>query len=244
MKVSILCCYYNRPNMIRFALDSVKRQSYKNWEFIFVDDSSKIPGKPIVEEVLSDYLDKVKFYNTNDPEKKEGNGKSVFGKYWNIASLESDSDISIMLCDDDALTLDYLSKLVEWYENNSDKGYSYCHLNIFDPYSIKCLDQIESNTDYILNKIGPINPYGALDASQVSWRTDAIRSHNVRFPYPQTHSLDATLYGQLCNLYGPCHFNNIIGQYKGIHFDQLNKRFDPDNDQKTYSVTDLHFLPS
>ncbi len=241
MKILILCCYYDRPNMVRFALNSIKNQSYDNWELIFVDDSSKFPGKPIVEEILGDYLSKVKFYHTNDPEKKEGNGESIFGKYWNIASLNSDSDISIMLCDDDALTPNYLQELSKWYENNPNQNYSYCHLSTFNPYEVRSLDEIKINLNYGLNHKVPINPYCMLDASQVSWRTDAVRMNNVRFPFPQTSSLDADFYKQLFEIYGECYFNGIVGQYKGIHCDQLGLRLFEEN--KVYTVNDLSFIP-
>jgi len=240
MKVSILCCYYNRPNMVRFALNSIKNQSYKNWELIFVDDASEFPGDPVVREILSADIDKIKFYNTNDPEKKEG--ESVFGKYWNIGSLESDSDISIMLCDDDALMPNYLESLVNWYSNNPEQNYSYCHLNIFDPYQVKSLEEVKLNTDYVLNHTGHINPYSMVDASQVSWKTDAIRLHGVRFPYPKTSSLDAVLYAQLVQIYGLCPFNGIIGQYKGVHSDQLNVR-ETSNKDTIYNVRDISHIP-
>lgn len=235
--------------MVRFALNSIKKQSYKNWELIFVDDSSIVPGEPIVREILSDDLDKIKFYNTNDPDKKEGNGESVFGKYWNNGSLESNSDISIMLCDDDALMPNYLEKLVQWYKDNPNKNYSYCHLNIFDPYTIKSLDDIGLNTDYILNHTSDIHPYSMLDSSQVSWKTDAIRTHGVRFPSPKTSSLDAILYSQLASIYGLCPFNGIIGQCKGVHSDQLNVKEGKYlkgevSSDKMYNIEDVTFLPS
>lgn len=234
--------------MVRFALNSIKNQTYKNWELIFVDDSSIVPGKPIVEEILSDCLNQIKFYNTNDPEKKEGSGQSVFGKYWNIGSLESDSDLSIMLCDDDALLPNYLENLVNWYQNNPDRHYSYCHLNIFDPYTVKSFDDIIVNTDYVLNHTNSIHPYSMLDSSQVSWKTDAVRLGGARFPFPQTSSLDAVFYSQLFNLYGPCIFNGIVGQYKGVHYDQLNvkegKYLKTESYDKIYDIEDLSFIPS
>jgi hypothetical protein len=80
-----------------------------------------------------------------------------------------------------------------------------------------------------------------LDASQVSWRTDAVRMNNVRFPFPQTSSLDADFYKQLFEIYGECYFNGIVGQYKGIHCDQLGLRLFEEN--KVYTVNDLSFIP-
>ena len=53
MKVLILLAYFERPNMIKIALESIKRQSYHNWEVAFCDDGINYLGKPIVEEMFS-----------------------------------------------------------------------------------------------------------------------------------------------------------------------------------------------
>jgi hypothetical protein len=46
---------------------------------------------------------------------KNKQGGSIFGKYANIAMETLESDITIMLCDDDALTPDYLEYLNHYY---------------------------------------------------------------------------------------------------------------------------------
>lgn len=227
MKVSILLCYYERPDMVRTALQSIKNQTYENWELHFVDDSSPTPGEPIVREILADHLDKVKFYHTNDPARMEGNsdGASIFGKFLNQACLESDSDISFLLCDDDALLPDYLEKLVEWYTNNPEEYYSYCHVVLFNPVKLveegRRLEDIPITTEWAHGQPAFNLPTertsagGRVDSSQVSWRTDAFRVGGARYPYPETWHLDMALFNNLYEIYGPCLFNGIVGQYKG-----------------------------
>ena len=39
-KFLILLFYYDRPKMVRNALQSVKELNYKNWELAFIDDGS------------------------------------------------------------------------------------------------------------------------------------------------------------------------------------------------------------
>jgi len=53
-KIVILLLYYDRPKMVRNALKSIKDLNYKNWELVFIDDGSKEPGRPIVEEILAE----------------------------------------------------------------------------------------------------------------------------------------------------------------------------------------------
>lgn len=236
MKVTVLMAYYERPNMVRFALKSLRDQLYEDWELVFVDDSSQIPGEPVVREVLHDAQHKIKFYNTNDPHKKERG--SIFGKFWNDGLLASDSDIAVMLCDDDALYPTYLGSLVEWYTDNPEKQYSYSHVIPFNPFETKSLAGMKDNTDWWLNKVGDINPVCQVDASQVSWRTDLFRHHGMRFPFPKTTNLDEALYQQLFDTCGLCPFNGLISQYKAIHSEQLGSRHDH------YNTRDIPHRPT
>jgi glycosyltransferase involved in cell wall biosynthesis len=220
--------YYNRPQIVKNALESIKSQNYDNWELAFVDDGSSIPGKEIVEDILKDSLHKVKFFNTNHTRRdKELNGGSMFGSYWNEAMYNSDADIAIMLCDDDTLYPDSLKQLNEYYKQNKDVVYSYGHVSIFDPYATKdfySLTHSDVNTNWFLNKTKSIHPVNNVDASQVSWRINNVIKDKLTFPAVRTANLDAVLYEQLYNTYGYCVFNGILVQYKGVHSDQLGQR--------------------
>lgn len=225
MKILILLAYYNRPKMVRLPLESIRNQSYKNWHLAFVDDGSDIIGRPIVEEILADDLDKVTFYNTGTSRyEKELMGGSIFGSYWNLAMKNSDADIAIMLCDDDALYDDYLEKLAEYYTNNPDVIYSYGHLSVFNPLEHLSLDTVTTNTNFHLNLEGDICPVSSVDASQVSWRLPEINARGIEFPYPQTINLDESFYRILFDQLGACKFNGLITQYKGWHTDQMGNR--------------------
>lgn len=48
--VSIIMPCYNSEKYISEAIDSVRRQTYKNWELIIVDDSSQDDSKKIIQE--------------------------------------------------------------------------------------------------------------------------------------------------------------------------------------------------
>lgn len=47
--VSVLMCTYNRENFLRKAIDSVLNQTYKDFEFVIVDDGSTDSSKEIIE---------------------------------------------------------------------------------------------------------------------------------------------------------------------------------------------------
>lgn len=238
MKILVLCAYYDRPNMVRNALNSLVRQDFADWELAFVDDTSAVPGEPVVREILSEHLHKVRFFNTHDPDKKARG--SIFGKFWNEALLASDADISLILCDDDALYPGYLKGLSAWFEKHPREKYSFGHVVPFDPFQVRSLESVPRNTKYWLNRRWRVKPYQRLDASQVAWRNEAFRDHGVRFPFPKTKDLDSALYVQLYKLYGRCPFNGMIAQYKAIFPDQLGNR--PKSD--LYTVRDIDFRPT
>jgi len=223
MKILILMCYYNRPNMVRLALQSLANQEYDNWQLVFVDDGSENSGRPIVEEILAEHLDKIDFYNTNNTKQdKESQGGSLFGMYWNEAMYSSDADIAMMLCDDDALYGQYLKDLNDYYEAHPEIIHSYGHVSIFNPTEYTNVKDIPTDTNIWLNThTYPINPNCSVDASQVTWRIENVKAHGIRFPFPLTINLDAALYEQLFRILGLCEYNGLITQYKGWHPDQL-----------------------
>lgn len=222
LEILILLFYYNRPNLVKNALNSIKENTYNNYKIAFIDDGSDIKGEEIINEFYkNDFNNKIIFYNTNDTkEEKIKRGGSIFGMYANTAIEELKSDIIIMLCDDDALTPNYLFDLNNFYQNNQDIKYSYSHIIEFNPL-IETYKNKEKKYN-ILNHCNPINPYHMVDASQVSFRLECYYN-NIKFPYPLTKNLDAHIYSLLYLKYGNCIYNNITGQYKAIHENQLGK---------------------
>ena len=217
--------YYNRPEMVRLALQSIASQSHTDWELAFVDDGSDIAGAPIVTEILSSHLDKVKFYSTgHSAEQKNIQGGSIFGNLWNVAMYHTEAEIGIMLCDDDALYPDYLKNLSEYYSLYPEVIYSYGHISIFDPKHFKDIANVPTNMQANTNHVGTINPYCNVDASQVSWRIKPVTEAMIKFLSPKTTDLDAGFYNLLYNSYQGCVFNGIIAQYKGWHDDQMGWR--------------------
>jgi glycosyltransferase involved in cell wall biosynthesis len=226
-KILIVLFYYNRPNLVRTALNSIKNHNYSNWEVAFIDDGSEISGKSIVEEIFED-TSNFKFYNTNDTidDKLNRNGVngSLMGKVANEAILESDADYVLMLCDDDALYPDYLLKLNQYFQDNLEENYVYSHIKIFDPTTENPSVDLPFR-DHTLNKTDTICPFYALDMSQISWRRKPFEENeDIRFPYPFTVNIDAELFLKMYSNWGNIKFSGFIGQYKAIFLDNLSHR--------------------
>lgn len=219
--------YYERPDMVRLALDSICAQGDADYHLAIVDDGSTKPIRPILDEYLWT-IGEVTLYNTNDSvEQKLVQGGSRFGAYWNKAIDDTDADIGIMLCDDDALAPGYINGLDRYYTNNPDVKYSYGHVSVYDPRDYPSIDSIKYNPASPLNtSTWPINPFCRVDASQVSWRIEDWKEAGIKFPAPQTTALDAEVYAQMHHAFGPCPYNEMVVQYKGVFPDQLGQRSD------------------
>jgi len=221
MKILILLAYYNRPKMVRNALNSIKESIYTNWELAIIDDGSEFQAKPVVLELFNnEELSKTKYYNTNDTIENKQQRGSISGEYINIAISESNADLVIILCDDDALVPDYLGNLAFHFTENPSMNYCYSHVIQFNPLIEDYHNKQVS--DIFMNKTWDLNPSNNVDASQVCWKREFSTGEDaILFPSPQTKNLDATIFQSLFNKLGPCKFTGFYSQYKGMHEHQL-----------------------
>jgi len=238
VKILILAVYYNRPALLKKAMQSLVRASefHDNWELVFGDDNSPVPGEPIVREVLGCFADRITFVNSNmSLEQKITNGLTL-GRYANEFILKSNANLVITLCDDDLLHPMYLKNINDYFDKNCNVQYAYSHVSIFNPmYG----DPTEDVTTCSYNRDrDPINCVGRVDSSQVAFRRQVFQE-GVRYPettklegcdMPWLVSPDAYVFQQLFDKYGPAPFTGFISQYKGVHDYQLvwNKRADAD----------------
>lgn len=229
--------YYNRPNQLIRALNSIRIQNHTNWHVAFIDDGSEQSGEKIVRDFFTDEeLEKVTFYNTNDtPEIKkqraedykhlkgsdDKNSGMWLNPYFNKAVKENKHDIAFFLCDDDVLQELYLNNLNKYYNTNPDIMYSYCVVILFDERHHNHLDRTDINSRFLY--FHPINPYFHLDTAQVSWRAEAYNKDGIWFDEEYHLFFDAYWYKRLAEKYGLCVCNMIMGQYKNFDIDAFHK---------------------
>lgn len=228
-KFLIILAYYERPNIVLNALDSILEMEYDNYEVHFIDDGSVQRGEPIVREKCASIIDKFTFhYIDNTPEQKNKQGGSIHGKYLNIAIQESDADYVMILCDDDALHPSFFKEFNDFInqEGQSVKPYYYNHTIIYD-----CL--VESwkmglergNKNHFTNRhTEPISPRNRIDSSQVIYSRTKFLENGLSYPFPQTKDLDASIYGQMVHHWGLCYFTGLISQIKSHNGLNLGNR--------------------
>jgi len=109
MKFSVLLPTRNRLNLLTYAIETVRKQDYDNWEIIISDNCS--------EENIAGYVrslndPRIKYYRTDTFIPVTDN--------WNNALAKSSGDYVIMLGDDDGLMKGYFStikKLAKDHDN-------------------------------------------------------------------------------------------------------------------------------
>lgn len=85
MKYSVIIPVYNRPDEVDELLESLTKQTYKNFDTLIIEDGSTLPCKNIVEKYQSE-LD-IKYYykeNTGPGESRNFGMKKATGNYFII----------------------------------------------------------------------------------------------------------------------------------------------------------------
>lgn len=246
LKILLILVNFNRPKMVRFMLNSIKEQDYKNWFLSYIDDSSDIPQYSIVEEILGEemgachaigydaqgdfsfrHYNKAICYRLEDTRELKRQRGSRHPQLMNHSILESpnleDADVVCICCDDDALFPGYLSALNEYYKANPEVNHSFCHVVPYDPM-IEGPDPSQNGRPFWLNHGKDMSSANCIvDSSQVTYRRKYFTQMGVRYPSPAFRALDSFLYAQL-DRFGPVRFNGIVGQYKGSFNNQLSYR--------------------
>jgi glycosyltransferase involved in cell wall biosynthesis len=144
--VSVIIPAYNRAKSIGRSVDSIIRQSYKNWELVIVDDGSTDNTRLIIDEYIKKYHDKIKYFSYH------GNKGASHAR--NFGIRESKGEFLAFLDSDDEFKEDkikiQLEKMIEFkrtfsltnfevYINNKLKNNG---INLTEPRTLKPIDLI------------------------------------------------------------------------------------------------------
>ena len=111
--------------------------------------------------------------------------------------------------------------------------YSYAHIIPFDPFTqVPCETLAIYNKNKSFKTIAPwklnfthsLYPKAKVDATQVSWRIECNKVHDVWLPPNQTKNSDGTFFGDLHDKFGDCQYNGLTGAFKAYHGGQLSNR--------------------
>ena len=123
--ISVICSSFNHEKYVDFFINSLIKQTYKNWELIIIDDCSTDNN---IFEIKKIQDDRIRFY------KQDVNSGSgiVNSKAFSFVK----GDIIVDCASDDALREDYFAKLIEVFNEKKNVGVVYSSLNIIDDKNI------------------------------------------------------------------------------------------------------------
>jgi glycosyltransferase involved in cell wall biosynthesis len=114
IKCSVLLPTRNRLDLLKYAVETVRRQDYENWEIIVSDNLSEVDIGGYVRS-LND--SRIRYYRTESFIPVTDN--------WNRALEKSSGDYVIMLGDDDCLMKGYFSTINELVEKYNAPDFIY-----------------------------------------------------------------------------------------------------------------------
>jgi GT2 family glycosyltransferase len=142
MKVSVIIITWNRKDLLKDCLDSLKKQSYKNFETIVVDNGSE--DKTI--EFVKEYYPKTKIIDF-----KRNFGFSIAA---NKGIKASKSEYVILLNNDTIVDKNFVKYLVELLDSN--QKYCACTARIVDYFDRNVL----ASAGDLMNSVGQSFPRG------------------------------------------------------------------------------------
>lgn len=114
MKFSVLLPTRNRLEYLRYAVETVRRQDYANWEIVVSDNDSEEDIKRYIAG-LND--ERIRYFRTDRLIPVTEN--------WNCALGQSNGDYVVMLGDDDGLLPGYFSALLGAFNTHPSADYVY-----------------------------------------------------------------------------------------------------------------------
>lgn len=172
--ISIIIPTYNRANLISKTLDSVKQQTFKNWECIVVDDGSK----DNTEELLESYItndNRIRFIKRPNHLPKGANACRNYG--FKI----SKGDYINWFDSDDIMHANKLEVQLQSLKSNPKSPYNICQSKWFDKENNKDLG-LRSRTIDSKNRLEDYCLYNIVWLTTAPlWRKDFIHAHSLKF---------------------------------------------------------------
>ena len=114
MKFSVLLPTRNRLEYLRYAVETVRRQNYSDWEIVVSDNDSEDDIKGYIAGLRDT---RIHYFRTDRLIPVTDN--------WNCALRQSDGDYVVMLGDDDGLLPGYFSALLGAFNTHPSADYVY-----------------------------------------------------------------------------------------------------------------------
>ena len=121
MKISVLLSSYNRPNLIRRAIDSVVKQSHKDFELFVLDDNSESDIKNVIDSYNDNRIKFIKFNTTME----DRTSCLMMSKNINSGLEAATGETISYLADDDYYFDGWFESVVNYFHSNKEADVVY-----------------------------------------------------------------------------------------------------------------------
>ena len=215
MKFTIFTPTFNRKELLEKLYKSLQKQTYKDFEWLIVDDGSDDGTKEKAEEFLSEKKLDIKYYF------KENGGKQ---RAYNFATDKANGELFICLDSDDEYVengLETILKYWEKYEKNSDiVGMGY--LSTYPDGEI--IGSIFPEKEMVSTQFDIYNKYGVKGDKGLMFRTEIIKKYKFPVFDDEKFITEAVVYNRICEKYKMVYMNEKI-EIKEYQEDGLTAKY-------------------
>ena len=215
MKFTVFTPTFNRKELLEKLYKSLQKQTFKDFEWLIVDDGSTDGTKEKVEEFLSEKKLEIKYYF------KENGGKQ---RAYNFATEKANGELFICLDSDDEYVENGLETILKYwkkYEKNVDiAGMGY--LSTYPNGEI-----IGSNfpeKEMISTQFEIYNKYGVKGDKGLMFRTEIIKKYKFPVFEDEKFITEAVVYNRICEKYKMVYVNEKI-EIKEYQEDGLTAKY-------------------
>lgn len=215
MKFTIFTPTFNRKELLEKLYKSLQKQTFKDFEWLIVDDGSDDGTKEKAEEFLSEKKLDIKYYF------KENGGKQ---RAYNFATDKANGELFICLDSDDEYVengLETILKYWEKYEKNSDiAGMGY--LSAYPDGEV--IGSSFPEKEMISTQFDIYNKYGVKGDKGLMFRTEIIKKYKFPVFDNEKFITEAVVYNRICEKYKMVYVNEKI-EIKEYQEDGLTAKY-------------------
>jgi hypothetical protein len=242
MNIEYLLLTYKNPEMFRRAFRSVYLEAYKSNVLLTVIDDCEAEAWDEMSVSAQPWLLGNDFaFNYIAPrdtmKQKKGHTQSRMGWGLNRAVAESNSDLIMMLCDDDIVVPGASAKILQWFEHNDIEQWAYGTSPPFDAngdfgHGLP----VYEGKDWICGAMVDHEPQhewvrtvaaNVLGVQQVVWRRPSMINASIKWldhSHPKRHPIDHQVFHQMdARFERGCPYIGFPVQYKGCWDGQVSR---------------------
>ena len=215
MKFTIFTPTFNRKELLEKLYKSLQKQTFKDFEWLIVDDGSADGTKEKVEEFLSEKKLDIKYYF------KENGGKQ---RAYNFATDKANGELFLCLDSDDEYVENGLETILKYwkkYEKNSNiAGMGY--LSIYPNGEV--IGSSFPEKEMVSTQFDIYNKYRVKGDKGLMFRTEIIKKYKFPVFDDEKFITEAVVYNRICEKYKMAYVNEKI-EIKEYQEDGLTAKY-------------------